>query len=398
MIKNKFNILVIFYALALLILFFYCLTQIDLNLTLTRNSFSQSLQKYFQNIGYFQRPVSAVFYLIINLVLFFFYFLIVYLVLKKRITEKQVWKLIILTVIILIFSYPAFSYDIFNYMFYGRIITKYGLSPYTLRALDFPLDPWTRFMHWTQNTYPYGPFWLAISTPFSLLGFQKFIPTLLLFKGIAAASFLGTVYFFQKICRKINTSNPILLISLFAFNPLVLTESLISAHNDISMIFLSILGVFLLLKDKYILSLVIILLSIATKFETAPLIIIWVIYFIYKVKKQEFNSKLIKIMLPIISSVSFLYVVFIREVQPWYLLWIFPFVLLIESKYANIMLISLSIGLLGRYMPFLYLGNWDNPAPQIKTYITLGFLVLGLLLSLIIFIKDLNKKKVINVS
>jgi len=145
------------YSLLLLFLIIYSYSQIDLNLTLSSNQLYQSIQQQLIYLGYFNRPLSTVVFTILLFLLFTFYFFILYLVNKKKVTLQKILLLVVLTCVILLFSYPAFSHDIFNYMFDARIVTKYYQNPYFHSALDFPNDLWTRFMHWTHRTYPYGP-------------------------------------------------------------------------------------------------------------------------------------------------------------------------------------------------------------------------------------------------
>jgi hypothetical protein len=59
----RFKLLLFFYFIASLSLFLYSYTQVDLNLTLSRVSLWQTIQRAFQYVGYFQRPVSTVWYL-----------------------------------------------------------------------------------------------------------------------------------------------------------------------------------------------------------------------------------------------------------------------------------------------------------------------------------------------
>ena len=179
--RKKYCLLLTAYCLLLTGLFFYSFTQVDLNLTLSKVSFWFAVQDFFQYLGYFQRPLSTSIYLVLLFSLFLFYLLLLRLVKKNQLAERKLWLLAFSTAAILLFSYPAFSYDIFNYMFFARIFTKYRLNPYHFKALDFPQDPWTRFMHWTHTTYPWAPSWLFLSILLSFFGGQKFLPTLFLF-------------------------------------------------------------------------------------------------------------------------------------------------------------------------------------------------------------------------
>ena len=169
---SNFKFLSLGYILTVIGLFLYSFTQVDLGLTLSRWSVEQVIEKFFQHIGYFNRPLSTSLYILILIFLFSFYLLFILLAQRKKITRRQVWFLLIGIAVILTFSYNAFSYDLFNYIFDAKIITYYHQNPYLHRALDYPGDPMLSFMHWTQRTYPYGPFWLVLTVPLSFLGFN----------------------------------------------------------------------------------------------------------------------------------------------------------------------------------------------------------------------------------
>src|SRR5258706_5338006 len=171
-----------FYCLTIVCLFFYSYTQVDLSLTLSRISIWQGIEKSFQYVGYFQRPLSTYLYSGILIALFVSYIFLLIAVHKNVLSRKTLWILIIGTAIVLTFSYNAFSYDLFNYIFDAKIITHYSQNPYMHMALDFPHDPMLSFMHWTQRTYPYGPAWLLVTAPLSFIGLQFFLPTFFLFK------------------------------------------------------------------------------------------------------------------------------------------------------------------------------------------------------------------------
>ena len=135
----------------------YSFTQVSLSLTLTQLPVWQSIQKAFQYVGYFNRPLSATLYIIIVAVLFLLYCFTLYLIRKKQLSVKLVSGIILAVSIILFAAYNAFSYDIFNYIFDAKIVTNYAQNPYEHKALDYPGDPMLSFMQWTHRTYPYGP-------------------------------------------------------------------------------------------------------------------------------------------------------------------------------------------------------------------------------------------------
>ncbi|MBP9815567.1 MAG: hypothetical protein KBC63_04610, partial [Candidatus Levybacteria bacterium] len=185
---KKFTIFL--WIFAFISLFFYSFVQVDLGLTLNRASLVQTIQKSFQYVGYFNRPLSTYLFIFVIVYLFLTYCFTLYGVYKKLLSGKLIWGIVILASAILLFSYNAFSYDLFNYVFDAKIITQYGQNPYEHKALDYPGDPMLGFMHWTHRTYPYGPLWLGITTPLSFLGGGYFLPTFYLFKLLMVGAYL----------------------------------------------------------------------------------------------------------------------------------------------------------------------------------------------------------------
>ena len=367
----NFKLLGLGYLITIVAFFFYSFTQVDLNLTLSQASWWKTVQNFFQHIGYFNRPLSSVLYVMLVLLLFVFYIFFIKLAHKNRISTKNLWILILVMTGILTFSYNAFSYDLFNYIFDTKIITFYHQSPYMHKALDYMGDPMLFFMRWTHRTYPYGPVWLLLTTPLSFLGLNFFLPTFFLFKIFNSLYFLGTAYFISKILKKVNVGSKSLGVVLFALNPLVIIESLISSHNDTSMMFFAVLSVCLLIENKKLKSLLSLFFSIGIKFATVFLIPAY-LYYLLKQKSENFS---LDKFLNFIFFVMFIPVILatIRTTfQPWYLLYIIPFASLIPRKnYAISANIILAFFAVIQYVPFLYKGDWNSPVPEILMWITI---------------------------
>jgi len=363
-------------------LFFYSFTQVDLNLTLSEWSVWQVIQKYFQHIGYFQRPLSSFLFVGIALSLFFFYLMILRRVHEKKIDKQTIWFLTITTTLILTFSYNAFSYDLFNYMFDAKIITYYNQNPYVHKALDFPGDPMLSFMHWTHRLYPYGPTWLGLTVPLSI-GIKFFLPTFFLFKILMSLSFLGTVFFIGKILQKLSSKDELFGVAFFALNPLVIVESLVSAHNDIVMMFFAIWALYLLMSKKYVRSIILFILSIGVKFATAFLVPVFLLIYFFKKRNKRLNWEILFSAIAILMVVPVVLATIRTSFQPWYLLNLLPFVENNSKKsYFFIPSIILSLFSLLQYLPFLYLGNWDMPVPVILLWLTISSIFLSIVISL----------------
>ncbi len=359
------------YIIVIVAFFFYSFTQVDLDLTLSQASWWQTVQKFFQHIGYFNRPLSSLLYIVLVLFLFAFYIIFIKRAQKNKISTKNLWILILVMVGILTFSYNAFSYDLFNYIFDAKIITFYHQNPYLHKALDYMGDPMLSFMRWTHRTYPYGPVWLLLTTPLSFLGFNFFLPTFFLFKIFNSLYFMGTAFFIQKILKQIK-GNESLGVVLFALNPLAIIECLISSHNDTSMMFLAILSIYLLFENKRALSAITLSLSIGVKFATAFLMPSYLYYF-FKEKSKSFNNEKFLVFNFFLMFLAVIAVTVRTSFQPWYLLYIIPFASLIPQKnYAAGASLILPLFALFQYVPFLYKGDWNSPVSQILTWITIS--------------------------
>ncbi len=366
--KSKLRLLKIFYSLNLLVLSIYSFSQIDLNLTLSSNSFYQNFQKQMIYLGYYNRPLSTFILTIVIAFLFLHYYLL-YRCAKNNILKiKDIIQLVIITCIILLFSYPAFSYDIFNYIFDARIFIKYGLNPYQYKALDFPADSWIRFMHWTHRTYPYGPVWIIATIPLYLLGFGKFVLTLLNFKLFFIICYLLNINILNKILLKLKYENRLAQIAFFAFNPLIIIETIVSPHNDCLMLIGIFIGLYLWLKNRIVLSYVSLIISGGIKFLSWAII---PILYITKNRHWDFD-KLMKIVF-ISQLVLLLPIIYIREPYPWYFVTLIGIASLIKkTKFLIFLTVGLSLGTLSRYLPFIYFGDYSPTVQQWQLYLTLS--------------------------
>ncbi|MDP2649421.1 MAG: hypothetical protein Q8P10_01115 [bacterium] len=362
------------WVISAITLFLYSFTQVDLSLTLSQISIWQTLQNFFQQIGWFNRPLSAILFVSVVLLLFVLYGFTLKVVRKGTLGRSDLWKIIIVVSVILFFAYNAFSYDLFNYIFDAKILVHYNQNPYEHKALDYPNDPMLSFMRWTHRTYPYGPVWLFITVPIYFIGFGYFLLTFYLFKLLMALSFIGSVFFIEKIARK-TIANPNLAVAAFALNPLVLVESLVSAHNDIVMIFLALVAVYTFIEGRYIKSFLFLLASILLKYATVLIIPGLFIKKILNSNNSFFYTLIVSM------SVAVLFATYRTNFQPWYLLFVLPFTAFVYEKYfISIPVFIISFFALLQYLPFIYLGNWNPPVPSILNWMMVGSAIVSVVL------------------
>lgn len=371
------KIWVFIFILSIVALFFYSFTQIDLGLTLSRFQGIYSVQRAFQEIGFFQRQQSALVFIAIVSALCLSYIFLLRDAYRGVLKQKTVLILSVVSAVILLFSYNAFSYDLFNYVFDAKIVTVYGENPYFKKALDFPGDPMLGFMRWTHRVYPYGPAWLAVTVPLSYLSLGSFLVSLVFFKALMAFSYLGSVFLLSKIIKKLNLSHGSFHLAFFALNPLVIVESVVSAHNDIFMLFLMLAAFYLLTLRKNISSFVVLLLSIGVKFATAFLLPVFgYVYF----KKNDIDWQKIVTYSFALMTIALIVVTFRTNFQPWYLLYIIPFAALSKKVSLAVPTLALSLFAFLQYLPYIYTGNYDPPIPLVLAGILSSSLIIASLI------------------
>ena len=355
------------YILASIGLFLYSYTQVDLSLTLSRFSIYQTIEKNFQHIGYFDRPLSATLYLILVCVFFLLYGFFLSAVRKKRISIRMFWWTIGIMTGVLIFSYPAFSYDFFNYMFTAKTVLLYHKNPYTVIPLQFTgVEPWLSFMHWTHLPSAYTPFWIFLTLPAYLFGFGYFLTIMWNIKILVAVAYIITIIYIGKILAKLEPERKLMGMAIFALNPLIIFETLVSGHNDMVMIGIAMIAYYLYLRKKRLASFFVLALSVAAKLMT---IFIIPVFFVGWQRKLALWAMII----------GFLLVATQREILGWYVVWLVPFYALLPGlEWALIAGSGLSLGLLLTYAPVLYFGHYDPPVQTLKFWVAVIPVILSL--------------------
>lgn len=363
-------LLVILYSALIIASTVYTFTQVDLNLTLSSNAIYQSAQHLLLQLGYYNRPLSAGLFVLSVLLLFFSYGYCLWQIKQQKLPTRILWIMIGLTGIF-VFAYAAFSHDIFNYMFDARIVTRYGLSPYVFKALDFPADPWIRFMRWTHRYYPYGSLWLTLTILPSWIGGGKFILTLVLFKLLFFGLHLLNCLLIGKIVKLSGDGKSDLAVALYGLNPLVLIESVVSPHNEVMMLTFVLLSFYILLKKRYFSGFLSLGFSVAIKFVSAVLLPLLIL--------GRPQQKHFYVWVFILWSLILLPLVILREPYAWYFVPLVGIAAISGNRVLYILSSGLSFGGILRYAPYLYLGEYSTMTFKLQTWIAISTLILTLI-------------------
>lgn len=365
-------LLFILYPIVLLAFSFWSYIYVDWHLELLRFSWYQNLQKVLWDFGLNQRVLSTATYILIILILYTIYFILLLIAKQKKLNVRQVILLIAVTLGILFLSHPALSHDIFNYIMTAKIVTFYRENPWVIMPIEFLDEPMLNFLHAGNKIVLYGPIWVFLSLLPSFLGQNIFLLTFMFFKLLIITFFIGLLKIIHIINLELKNKNTLLNFVLFAFNPLVLIETLSSSHNDIVMMFFALLSFYLLMKRKFLSSIFSFLFSVGIKYATIVLLPVYLYTFYRSWQKREVNYGKIFLWATVLMYLVFFLSPWREELYPWYLIWPLSFLALLDGfTKIKILSIALSFGLLLRYAPFMLTFSWFGTTPFIKKIVTL---------------------------
>lgn len=328
----------------------YSYSLLDPNLTLFNHPAWTAFRNVMVQFGYYARPQSAV---VFGVLLTLMHALHVFFV--KRAKHYNPILVAVIVGVITSLSYPLLSHDFFNYLFDAKILTVYHSNPYLHAPLEYPTDSWTRFMHWTHRTYPYGPSFLVFTVPVVFLSFGKFLAAYVLLKIQYALLFVGTVWVVARRNRE--------WALFFATSPIVIVEGLINLHNDIVAVCITLIAFVLYQENKTRLSRLLFLVSGGIKYTTLPFLL-WSknVYF-----RALALAGIVVVMIYLIFKID-------TQMQPWYFL---TLIALIPVCYQYLKQYSLFFtGTLYMYIYYLWTGEWSNP---LKYGVTAAALVVTIL-------------------
>ncbi len=184
-----------------------------------------------------------------------------------------------------IFVYPINAEDLFFYVVRSLVLTQYHANPMVIPPSQFPHDPLMKLAGTVmQLPSPYGPLALLIQAlPLVIVG-RNVLASLLILKFLFSAILMLTAFIIYKILLKIAPRFALPATLALAWNPFALLEYSANSHNDIVMVFLIILAVFALVKERHLWAMTLITASVLIKFASLVLI---PLFFIYSLRQQS---------------------------------------------------------------------------------------------------------------
>ena len=325
----------------------------------------QSLD-FLHKLVYEQRALATILYVGIILSMFAIYALLLRKV--KKINSSTVWKLVWLSVGILLLAYPAFSNDIFNYIATAKVIYLYGENPYVVMPIEIENEPMLMFMHAANKFVLYGVSWITLSAIPHFLGLNNLLLTMFTFKLFIVSFYIGLCLVIWRLSDRKASA-----LIFFALNPLVLLETFVGVHNDVVAMFFALLSYYLLQKRRLYLSLLILVISIFIKYATIFLLPAYIFAFVFTLKKKTIDWDRIWSWSAISMLAIFMLSPLREEMYSWYFIWPISFIALLNLRKSAIGLVTavFSVGLLLRFVPFIYTREWGGVTPLVKMLVTL---------------------------
>lgn len=251
-------------------------------------------------------------------IVFFFYYLYLYnynqlglSLFRLNSISLYFWSSTLIIFLLLCASYALLSHDLFEYSLRGRMFTIYGLNPYLHIPLEVKEDVFFPLIFWRDATECYGPAWIIIGALHTIFFKDSLFLTTFIHKITLLIFLLLSCYFFYKLCVVLKLKNPSLITIAFITNPLVIIMTIVDGHNEIVMIFFILASLYFLLNARYILSLILLAVSIQIKFVYVLIIPLYYLYILLNAEVKSLRYRIYKLIAGSILSAGIILILWI---------------------------------------------------------------------------------------
>ncbi len=195
---------------------------------------------------------------------------LIYLVALQRLPKRISWRFLYRSTIVIGIVYMLIpvvtSPDLYSYIAYARMGVLYNFNPLTTLPTAIRADPVYSYVMWVDQPSAYGPTWAIITSLFQWLfvhlGNSYIMPMVLSLRLLGLGSHLISTRLVWSITGQLQQlrgysqafpSRKRLRATLaFAWNPLLLFEACVNAHNDAVMLVFLLLVVWILAQSRLV--------------------------------------------------------------------------------------------------------------------------------------------------
>ena len=177
--------------------------------------------------------------------------------------------------------YPVGSQDMMHNVFDAVLLWQYGESPLTAPPLAHAEHPLFSILSvWEDEASYYGPLWYLLIAPTNWIGGNDFVANVLVQKALVGLFYFGTTWMVYLITRRVRPQAVVPAVVFFAWNPLVLFETVGNGHNDILMVFFGVTAYWLALDRRWSWAIVALTFGILVKYifiVLGPLLVVYAV-------------------------------------------------------------------------------------------------------------------------
>ncbi|WP_126596438.1 hypothetical protein [Dictyobacter aurantiacus] len=219
-----------------------------------------------------------------------------------------IWAGVLVVSVIYLLTPAIMTTDVYSYSSYGRILAIYHANPYFVPPKAFPHDVVYQWLQpeWRKVVSIYGPIWTIVGALLALIGGSSQLGLVLVFRCFALLCHVMNIILIVATMRAMKRSPRLILLGtfLYAWNPLVLMETVFNGHNDIFMVTFLLLGFYFCARAQqkgtflqwhgYLLPLVSFTAAVLVKFSAAPVLPVLVLAVAFAtIQVDSKNGKLV---------------------------------------------------------------------------------------------------------
>ena len=217
---------------------------------------------------------SAVWFFTVTLVVLFLLYYLGYTLVLRLSGRWLPWLVLVPPVVssaALTLMYPATAADLFQYVWLGRIWAFDGQNPFVVSPNMRPdelLYPYTVFRNFPTV---YGPAFIHLSGLLARLSGDDILTNVIVFKLAMILAYVGCLALVYLILRRTQPALAWAGVYVLAWNPLVIINTAGDGHNDIIMILLVLLAIYLVQRNQWAEGATILVLSASIKWLSLAL-------------------------------------------------------------------------------------------------------------------------------
>jgi len=172
--------------------------------------------------------------------------------------------------LVMAFATPTLAEDFWLSVGWGRMLSM-GYNPYyhifTPALVNLPLE--SPGMHMT-----YGPLWALVASAVEWVTRGSTIWSAVLFKALLLIAWISTLHLLSRLVRERSASDQCIAIAMVGWLPIGVVQTMGDGHNDVFMVVLVMLWLWLLEERRSVLGSVALALSVTIKYASAPLFLL----------------------------------------------------------------------------------------------------------------------------